>query len=82
MPDGRQEMCTCVNISADGMLMRFERGLEIGDLIVFRMPIIGRTSAKVVWSLAGKSGVQFDKPITVEDYLPMIRAMGARGDVN
>ena len=32
MPDGRQEMCTCVNISADGMLMRFERGLEIGDL--------------------------------------------------
>src|SRR3546814_9223217 len=28
MPDGRQEMCTCVNISADGLLMRFERGLE------------------------------------------------------
>src|SRR3546814_19430306 len=48
MPDGRQEMCTCVNISADGLLMRFERGLEIGDLVVFRMPIIGRTSAKVV----------------------------------
>jgi hypothetical protein len=82
MPDGRQEMCTCVNISADGLLMRFERGLEIGDLVVFRMPIIGRTAAKVVWSLGGKTGVQFDKSIAVEDYLPMIRAMGARADVN
>ena len=82
MPDGRQEMCTCVNISADGMLMRFERGLEIGDLVVFRMPIVGRIAAKVVWSIGGKTGVQFDKSISVEDYLPMIRAMGARADVN
>ena len=82
MPDGRQEMCTCVNISADGLLMRFERGLEIGDLIVFRMPIIERIAAKVVWSLAGKTGVQFETSISAEDYLPMIRAMGGRGDVN
>lgn len=82
MPDGRQEICTCVNISADGLLMRFERGLEIGDLIVFRVPIIGRLAAKVIWSLGGKTGVQFDKMVAVEDYLPMIRAMGARAEVN
>src|SRR3546814_4372439 len=42
LPDGRQEMCTCVNISADGLLMRYERGLEPGDLVIFRMPIVGR----------------------------------------
>jgi hypothetical protein len=82
LPDGRQEMCTCVNISADGLLMRFERGLEPGDLVVYRMPIIGRVAAKVIWSLGGKAGVQFEKSIAAEDYLPMIRAMGARGDVN
>lgn len=81
-PDGRQEICTCVNISADGLLMRFERGLEPGDLVVFRMPIIGRTAAKVVWSLGGKIGAQFDRSITVEDYIPMLRAMGARADLN
>ena len=80
LPDGGQEMCTCVNISADGLLMRYERGLQVGDLVVFRMPIIGRIAAKVIWSLAGKTGVQFEKMIAVEDYLPMIRAMGARGD--
>lgn len=82
LPDGRQEMCTCVNISADGLLMRFEHGLEVGDTLVFRMPVIGRTSAKVVWSLAGKAGVQFEKLITIEDYLPLSRALGARNDPN
>ena len=58
LPDGRQEMCTCVNISADGLLMRYERGLEPGDLVVYRMPIIGRVAAKVIWSLGGKAGVE------------------------
>src|SRR3546814_6720479 len=75
MPYGRQEMCTCVNISADGLLMRFERGLEIGDLVVFRMPIIRRTATKVVWSLGGKPGVQFEKSIVVADNLTIIRAI-------
>jgi hypothetical protein len=46
------------------------------------MPVVGRVTARVVWSLGGKTGVQFDRMIAVEDYLPMIRAMGARGDVN
>ncbi|HMP45245.1 MAG TPA: PilZ domain-containing protein [Sphingopyxis sp.] len=82
LPDGRQEMCTCVNISADGLLMRYEGALEAGDVLVFRMPIIGRTGARVIWSLGGKTGVQFDRMIAVEDYLPLIRAMGARGDAN
>lgn len=82
VPDGGQEMCTCVNISADGMLMRYERALEVGDQLVFRMPIVGRIGARVIWSLGGKTGVQFETMIAVEDYLPMIRAMGARGDAS
>jgi hypothetical protein len=82
LPDGRQEICTCINISADGLLMRFEGGLEPGDLVIFRLPVIGRTTAKVIWSLGGKTGVQFEKTIGVEDYLPTLRAMGARGDVS
>src|SRR3546814_5503681 len=67
LPDGRQEMCTCVNISADGLLMRYGRGLEPGDLVIFRMPIVGRITAKVIWSLGGKAGVQFDRLNGVED---------------
>lgn len=82
LPDGRQGICTCLNISADGLLMRFEQMLEPDDTVVLNLPVIGRTTAKVVWSLGGKTGVQFEKTIAAEDYLPMLRAMGARGDVN
>jgi hypothetical protein len=76
LPDGRQEMCTIVNISADGLLMRYERGLEIGDLAIFKMPIIGRIAGRTVWSLGGKTGVQFDKMIPVSDYMSMLNALG------
>ena len=82
LPDGRQEICTCINISADGLLMRFESGLEPGDILIFRLPVIGRRAAKVIWSLGGKTGVQFETTIAAEDYLPTLRAMGARGDAN
>lgn len=82
LPDGRQEICTCINISADGLLMRYEGGLEPGDLVILRLPVIGRMTANVVWSLGGKTGVQFENTIGVDDYLPTLRAMGARGDVS
>jgi hypothetical protein len=82
LPDGRQDICTCVNISADGLLMRCESGLEPGDLVVFRLPIVGRTEGRVIWSLGGKTGVQFETTIAATDYLPMLRAMGAQGDAS
>lgn len=78
MPDGRQEMGTCVNISADGLLMRFERGLDVGDMVIFKMPIVGRIACRVIWSLGGKTGVQFDRMIPVQDYLPLLKALGVR----
>lgn len=77
-PDGRQEVGTVINISADGLLMRYERPFEVGDMLIFKLPIIGRTVGRVVWSIAGKVGTQFDHMIPVEDYLPMVRAMGGR----
>ena len=78
LPDGRQASVTLVNISADGLLMRFERGLEVGDLVIFKMPIVGRIAARVIWSLGGKTGVQFDRMIPVQDYLPLLKSLGVR----
>ncbi|WP_033073818.1 PilZ domain-containing protein [Sphingopyxis sp. MWB1] len=82
LPDGRQEICTCVNISADGLLMRYERGLEPSELVIYRLPVIGRAAAKVIWSVGGKTGVQFEKSISAQDYIAVLRAMGGRADVN
>lgn len=82
LPNGDQEICTCVNISSDGLLVRLDQEFETGEILQFRLPIVGRVGAKVVWSMVGKTGVQFETMIAAEDYLPVIRAMGARGDAN
>lgn len=76
--DGLNEICTVVNISADGLLMRYERVFEIGDVLLFKLPIVGRVGARVIWSMGGKTGVQFQSMIGVQDYLPMLKAMGVR----
>ena len=78
MPDGRQELATMVNISADGLLMRFPRAFEVGDMLMLKLPVIGRLSGRVIWSMAGKTGVQFDTMIPVQDYLPMLKAIGVK----
>lgn len=78
--DGNQDIGTCVNISADGLLLRYDRGMEIGDPVTFKLPIIGRVTARVIWSLGGKTGFQFDAMIGAADFLPMLRAMGGRAE--
>ncbi|NCP12279.1 MAG: PilZ domain-containing protein [Sphingomonadales bacterium] len=76
LPDGRQEVVTIVNISADGLLFRLPSQFDVNDILIFKMPIIGQVAARVIWSMAGRSGVQFESMIPVEDYLPLLRAFG------
>lgn len=80
LPDGRQDIATCVNISSDGMLVRYPEAFELDDKLIFRLPILGARSATVVWSINGKSGTQFDEAISEQDYIPLLRAMGVKID--
>jgi hypothetical protein len=78
LPDARQDMATCVNISSDGLLIRYSEIFEPDDILTFSLPVLGPRDAKVIWSLAGKTGVQFQDPISETDYVPLLRAMGGR----
>ena len=80
LPDGRQDIATCVNISSDGMLIRYAQAFDIDDKLTFRLPILGARTANVVWSINGKSGTQFHEPISEQDYIPLLRAMGVKVD--
>lgn len=80
LPDGRQDMGTCVNISSHGLLLRHPEDFVPDDILVFSLPVLGQRSAHVVWSLGGKSGVEFDDSISESDYVPLLRAMGGRID--
>ncbi|MEQ1510134.1 MAG: PilZ domain-containing protein [Sphingopyxis sp.] len=78
LPDGRTTMATIVNISADGALLRHDQLLNEAEMITFKMPVIGRIDGTCAWSVGGRSGVQFQNSIESSDYVPMLRAMGAR----
>ncbi len=80
LPDGRPVMATVVNISADGLLLRHEAQLDDGGLCVLSMPIIGKLRGTVVWSVGGRTGIQFCEQIDARDYGAILRAMGARVD--
>lgn len=78
LPDGRTAMVTAVNISADGLLMRHEHRLEEGSIVTISLPVIGKVKGQTVWSLGGRSGVNFMQTIEMRDYVPLLRAMGAQ----
>ena len=78
LPDGRTAMVTAVNISADGLLMRTEHLLAEGSIVTLALPVIGKVKARTVWSVGGRSGVNFVEQIEQRDYTPLLRALGAR----
>jgi hypothetical protein len=77
LPDGRTTTVTLVNISADGVLMRTDARIDEGAIVTVSLPVIGKRQARGVWSLGGRSGVNFLETISATDYLPLLRALGA-----
>lgn len=78
LADGRTSMVTVVNISADGLLMRHDNRIDDDDVVTISLPVIGKVKARCVWSLGGRSGINFIETIEVRDYLPLLRALGVQ----
>ena len=78
LPDGRSIMATVVNISADGLLLRHDAQVEEGGLCLLSLPVIGKLRGTAAWSVGGRTGIRFNEAIEERDYLPILRAMGAR----
>ncbi|GGB97910.1 hypothetical protein GCM10011494_15470 [Novosphingobium endophyticum] len=61
-----------VNISAQGFMTEGELGLERGERLVMRLPVIGRIEAHLIWSHEGRAGFQFERIIRIDDFLKLI----------
>ena len=77
LPDGQPAMVTIVNISADGALIRHEQTITDNGIVHFSMPILGKVAGRCIWSLGGRSGIQFLQGMPLSDYAPLLRALGA-----
>ncbi len=78
LPDARMVMATIVNISADGLLLRYDATLAIGEMCHLSLPVLGKTPATVIWSVGGRTGLNFIEQVEERDYMPLLRALGAR----
>jgi hypothetical protein len=78
LPDGRQATVTLVNISADGMLFRHDGQIEVDAVMQASLPVIGRVDGRTIWSLGGRTGINFIRRIEEHDFTPLIRALGVK----
>ncbi|MCT2400772.1 PilZ domain-containing protein [Novosphingobium mangrovi (ex Huang et al. 2023)] len=61
-----------VNISAQGFMVKGDLGLDRGERLVMRLPVVGRIEAHMIWSHDDRSGFQFERIIRVDDFLRLV----------
>jgi hypothetical protein len=67
-----------VNISPLGFMVREYGETPKGAIVRLALPRLGQVSAKVVWSLGGRVGAEFIKPIDHYAYMAMLNAARAK----
>lgn len=61
-----------INLSAQGFMAQGDLGLERGERLVMRLPVIGRIEAHLIWSHEGRAGFQFERIIRIDDFLKLV----------
>jgi len=67
-----------VNISPFGFMVREYGATPKGAIVRLALPRLGQVAAKVVWSLGGRVGAEFIKPIDSYAYTAMLNAARAK----
>lgn len=64
-----------VNVSAQGFMAKGVPGMERGERVVMRLPVVGRIEAHLIWAHEDRAGFQFERIIRVDDFTKLIDAM-------
>lgn len=67
--DSRTELCLIRNISAGGLMAHAYSTLRLGQKVSVSLKSSHMLHGKVLWVKDGNVGIQFDKPIDVEEML-------------
>ena len=60
------------NISAHGFMVDDAAGLNRGDRVIIRLPVVGRLEAYVIWTRDTRAGFQFERIIRLDDFIAII----------
>ncbi|WP_260921771.1 PilZ domain-containing protein [Novosphingobium sp. 9] len=64
-----------VNVSPQGFMISGDLGLERGERLVMRLPVIGRIEAHMIWAHEGRAGFQFERIVRIDDFQKMVDTM-------
>jgi hypothetical protein len=76
--DQRGSDVLLVNISRHGFMCREYGETPKGTIVRLALPRLGQVSGRVVWSLGGRVGAEFIKPIDEYAYTAMLNAAKAK----
>lgn len=76
--DGRSADVLLVNISPLGFMARENGATAKGAVVKLTLPRLGDVEARIVWSLGGRVGAEFVKPIDAYAYAAMLNATRSR----
>ncbi len=60
------------NLSANGFMIDDADGIERGERLIVRLPIIGRIEAYAIWSRDVRAGFQFERVLRADDLMAII----------
>jgi len=61
-----------INLSAQGFMAVGVPGLERGERVTIRFPVIGRIESHLIWSHEERVGFQFERIVRFDDFMKLI----------
>ncbi|MEG3122915.1 PilZ domain-containing protein [Sphingomonas sp. GB1N7] len=74
-PDARALSLLVVNISAQGLMARYDHDLPVGARLRVTLPVVGVVVAEVRWSHLGRIGCELDSAIGVAEYYDLLAVL-------
>jgi hypothetical protein len=71
-PDAKPLTLLVVNLSPHGLMARCDAGYAVGDRIRVTLPSVGVLVAEIRWSLGGRMGCQFARPVDLATYYELL----------
>ncbi len=64
-----------VNLSAHGFMVDGTEGIERGERVIVRLPVVGRIEAHMIWVADQRAGFQFERIIRLEEFVAVIETL-------
>lgn len=74
-PDARPLSLLVVNLSAQGLMARYDHHLPVGARLRITLPVVGVVVAEVRWSLGGRIGCELDCTIPQAEYYELLAVL-------